>query len=281
MLPSNDPMLEEILLNTLTPEQQQAILDKLEESQRQAEEDQQNIIEEAARVVADRVAEVEAYVDSKLVELTSIAKIPGPAGKTEKVDYKVVSQLANEFLASKQYENEAKIQDALQSWTKYKLPSVVAEEVAKLPPAPVEKGADGKSIVDVYWAADGSLVCVLSDGTELDTGPLLGNIGGGDTNVSVSNWAGYSTEELKATFVAHTFETVNKNLEASAGTLAYDANDDLISITYANGVVKTLAYDAGGDLTSVTLSGNTPEGIDLVKTFSYDANANLTSFTYS
>lgn len=170
----------------------------------------------------------------------------------------------------------------LAKWLKSELPVVVSKEVAKVTPPPGVDGKDGVSIVDVYWAADGSLVCVLSDGREIDTGPLIGGSNSdGSTSVSVNQWAGYSSEELKQTLVGKTFETVNKNLEASGGTLAYDANDDLISITYENGVVKTLAYDAGGDLISVTLSGNTPEGIDLVKTFSYDANANLESFTYS
>jgi len=63
--------------------------------------------------------------------------------------------------------------------------------------------------------------------------------------------------------------------------LAYDANGDLITITYLNGIIKTLAYDANGDLISLTLSGSTPEGIDLVKTFSYDANGDLVTFVYS
>lgn len=142
-------------------------------------------------------------------------------------------------------------------------------------------GKDGVSIVDVYIAADGSLVCVLSDGREIDTGPLLEAGTGGDTNVSVSQWAGYSNEELKQTFIYNTFETVSKNLASSDGTLAYDANGDLVTITYANGIIKTLAYDANGDLISLTLSGSTPEGIDLVKTFSYDGAGDLINFVYS
>lgn len=37
-----------------------------------------------------------------------------------------------------------------------------------------QDGKDGVSVVDVYISADNSLVCVLSDGREVDAGPLLG-----------------------------------------------------------------------------------------------------------
>jgi hypothetical protein len=36
-----------------------------------------------------------------------------------------------------------------------------------------EDGKDGVSVVDVYISADNSLVCVLSDGREVDAGPFL------------------------------------------------------------------------------------------------------------
>jgi YD repeat-containing protein len=75
------------------------------------------------------------------------------------------------------------------------------------------------------------------------------------------------------------FETVNKNLSAVDGTLAYDGSNRLTSVTYTSGVVKTLAY-TGDDLTSVTLSGSTPSGIDLVKTLSY-TDGSLTGISYS
>lgn len=36
-----------------------------------------------------------------------------------------------------------------------------------------QDGKDGVSVVDVYISADNSLVCVLSDGREVDAGPFL------------------------------------------------------------------------------------------------------------
>jgi YD repeat-containing protein len=148
-----------------------------------------------------------------------------------------------------------------------------------------QDGVDGKSIVDVYFAADGNLVCVLSDGTEIDAGIPLGGFGGKNGDTLISNWAGYSTaeiaEELKDIFIKHTFETVNKNLDASAATLAYNSSDDLVTVTYANGVVKTLTYNSEGDLTTVVLSGDTPAEITLTKTLGYDSNGNLITVAYS
>jgi len=146
-------------------------------------------------------------------------------------------------------------------------------------------GVDGKSIVDVYFAADGNLVCVLSDGTEIDAGIPLEGLGGKKGDTLISNWAGYSTaeitEELKDLFIKHTFETANKNLEASDATLAYNSSDDLVTVTYANGVVKTLTYNSEGDLTTVVLSGDTPAEITLTKTLGYDSNGNLITVAYS
>jgi hypothetical protein len=84
--------------------------------------------------------------------------------------------------------------------------------------------------------------------------------------------------DVEAIASGRTFETVNKNLSASDAVLAYSGGD-LVSVTYANGIVKTLAY-TDGDLTSVTLSGSTPAGIDLVKTFAY-TDGDLTGVTYS
>ena len=75
-----------------------------------------------------------------------------------------------------------------------------------------------------------------------------------------------------------TFETVSKNLDASAGTLGR-TDGELTSITYANGIVKTLTYGVNG-LASVTLSGSTPGGIALTKTFIY-TDGDLTDFAYS
>lgn len=142
-------------------------------------------------------------------------------------------------------------------------------------------GKDGVSVQDAYLAADGSLVICLSDGREIDVGNLDLFANGRDSHSMSVLKQTQDSAELIELFVQKTFETVNKNLAASGGVLAYDGNDDLITITYDNGIIKTLAYDGNGDLTSVTLSGSTPEGIDLVKTFSYDAGGNLTEFAYS
>jgi len=253
-------VINRIASGDLSTQEQLVLLKQIEASvllQKEQEEVQMELdtLSQAADVIASHLKEHKSYVKGELEKVYSYVRQPGPKGDRG---------------------------DAIVGPQGPKGDSIVGPAGVKGDKG--DRGADGKDgtyIVDVYWAADGSLVCVLSDGREIDTGPLMGGKDGSNTSVSVSNWSGYSTEELKQTFIAHTFETVNKNLEASSGTLAYDANDDLVSITYANGVVKTLAYDAGGDLISVTLSGNTPEGIDLVKTFSYDANANLTDFVYS
>jgi len=74
------------------------------------------------------------------------------------------------------------------------------------------------------------------------------------------------------------FETVNKNLDASNATLGYSGGN-LVTVTYASGITKTLAY-TGDNLTTVTLSGSTPGGIDLVKTLSY-TGSDLTGVAYS
>jgi len=140
-------------------------------------------------------------------------------------------------------------------------------------------GKDGVSIVEAYISADNSLVLVLSSGKEIDVGSLDLFINGSQS-LSVLKQTQDSTV-LAALFVQKTFETTNKNLASSNATLVYNANNDLTSITYGNGILKTLAYNANSDLITVTLSGATPQNINLIKTFSYDANGNLTSFAYT
>lgn len=244
-------------LTSLSKEEQLALISQLEQSIMAREaEDEAILLEQAAEDIANRIVELEDFVETKVKELTEIAKTPGPAGKDGKAGRDGRDGLDGQSIVGPRGLDGKDGQDGAD-------------------------GQDGRSIVDVYWAADGSLVCVLSDGTEIDTGPLIGGNDGGNINATVNQWAGYSSEELKQTLVGKTFETVNKNLEASAGTLAYNVGGDLLTITYDNGVVKTLAYDANSDLESVTLSGNTPEGINLVKTFSYNISGDLISFTYS
>lgn len=81
--------------------------------------------------------------------------------------------------------------------------------------------------------------------------------------------------------IAHSFETVSKNLSAYPATLTY-TGDELTSIAYNTGsgtITKTFGY-SGGQLTTITLSGDTPAGIDLVKTLVYSLGK-LVGATYS
>jgi YD repeat-containing protein len=77
-----------------------------------------------------------------------------------------------------------------------------------------------------------------------------------------------------------TFETVSKNLDAKDATFTYDGSGNLVTITYANGIVKTLNYTAG-ILTSIVLSGSIPSGILTTKTLTYDGSGNLTNTAYT
>ena len=246
-------LIEELAIGSMSKDDQIALIARIEDSIRMKEEEQA-VLDQAAEAIADRLNALEDYVDSKVQELKVIAKTPGPAGKDGRQGADGLRGL--DGAPGRDGMNGRDGKDG-------------------------KDGKDGVSIVDVYVAADGSLVCVLSDGREIDTGPLLEAGTGGNTSVTTNTWAGYSIEDLKQAFIAQTFETVSKNLASAGGTLAYDANGDLVTITYDNGILKTLAYDANGDLISLTLSGDTPEGIDLVKTFSYDANGDLVNFVYS
>ena len=246
-------LIEELAIGSMSKDDQIALIARIEDSIRMKEEEQA-VLDQAAEAIADRLNALEDYVDSKVQELKVIAKTPGPAGKDGRQGADGPRGL--DGAPGRDGMNGRDGKDG-------------------------KDGKDGVSIVDVYVAADGSLVCVLSDGREIDTGPLLEAGTGGNTSVTTNTWAGYSIEDLKQAFIAQTFETVSKNLASAGGTLAYDANGDLVTITYDNGILKTLAYDANGDLISLTLSGDTPEGIDLVKTFSYDANGDLVNFVYS
>lgn len=80
---------------------------------------------------------------------------------------------------------------------------------------------------------------------------------------------------------ADNFETTSKNLRSWDYDLNY-TNGVLTSIVYDDGVnviTKTLGY-SGGALSTITLSGDTPNGIDLIKTLSY-TDGQLTGITYS
>lgn len=248
-------LVNKIASGSLTEDEQLALLKQVETSvllAKQAKQVQQelSVFEQAANVISSTIKQHKKEVSASLAEVQQYVRQPGPAGKDGKDGKNGRDGIGRDGLSG------ADGKDGKDG----------------------AEGKDGVSIVNVYWAADDSLVCVLSDGREIDTGPLLGAGTGGNTSVT-NSWSGYSTEELKTTFIYNTFETVSKNLASSNGVLGYTGSD-LTTITYANGVLKTLAYDAVGDLLSVTLSGATPEGIQLVKTFSY-TSGELSSFTYS
>jgi hypothetical protein len=79
-----------------------------------------------------------------------------------------------------------------------------------------------------------------------------------------------------------TFETISKNLAAYPATILR-VDGALVSLTYDLGggleITKTLGRVAGV-LTTITLSGDTPDGIDLVKTLTRDGSGNVTGATY-
>jgi hypothetical protein len=252
-----DSLVRQLATASLTKEQQLALITQLE-SNIKAKQEQEDTLGQAAKVIAGRIKKLEGFVKDSVKEMESIAKVPGPRGSDGK-DGKQGLQ-GPKGLDGKNGRDGVDGQDG-------------------------QDGEDGKSIVDVYFAADGNLVCVLSDGTEIDAGIPLGAFGSGKGDTLISNWAGYSTaeiaEELKDVFIKKTFETVNKNLEALDAILTYDSNDDLITVEYSNGVVKTLSYNSDGDLVTVVLSSATPLDIMLTKTLGYDASGNLVSVTYT
>lgn len=243
---------------TLPDDDQLALLRKLEASiltkkQEKAVEQQKDYVQTAIQTIVNRLKEHERGVKTQIKQIEDFVRVPGPAGLDGKNGKDGRNGLDGQNGRDGHSGSDGR--DGVD-------------------------GQDGVSVEDAYFTADGSLLLVLSDGREVDAGNPMGlssrEAGGTITRVQQA-----SEETLAETFVRYTFEVVSKNLDSIDGVLAYDANDDLITITYANGLLKTLAYDANGDLTSVTLSGTTPEGIMLVKTFSYDANGNLTTFTYS
>lgn len=99
-------------------------------------------------------------------------------------------------------------------------------------------------------------------------------VGGGVS----ANWVKNYVEQNQTSGLAESFETVNKNLDASDATLTY-TGDNLTEVEYTNGITKTLNY-TGDNLTSVVLSGSTPSGITLTKTLSYTGD-DLTGVAYS
>ena len=94
----------------------------------------------------------------------------------------------------------------------------------------------------------------------------------------------YIKEEVDAAIALKTniaYETVSKNLNSWDAMLSYTLGD-LTTITYSDGVgtiIKTFNYTIGL-LTSIVLSGDTPNGVNLIKTFTY-TSGDLTGVTYS
>lgn len=248
-----DSLVKQLATASLSKEQQLALISELQSSI-QAKQEQEDTLEEAAKVIGGRIKKLEGFVKESVKEMQQIAKVPGPQGPAGKDGKQGVDGKSIVGPAGRDGKDG---QDGTD-------------------------GKDGATIVDVYWAADNSLVCVLSDGREIDSGPLMDAALSGDgASIITQRLVGGDSAGATEEFITRTFETVNKNLAASGGVLAYNAGGDLITITYDNGIIKTLAYNAGGDLISVTLSGSTPAGIDLVKTFSYNGAGDLVTFTYS
>jgi len=82
-------------------------------------------------------------------------------------------------------------------------------------------------------------------------------------------------EQLGITGDAGSFEKINKNLKSLNAT---PLNQN--QIRYSNGILKTLTQP-NDDTVVITLSGNTPNGIDLVKTVEVVENKDFPKITYS
>ena len=84
--------------------------------------------------------------------------------------------------------------------------------------------------------------------------------------------------------VQETFETVNRNLRASGGTVTYDNKRNITSVDYGD-IVKTFTYGTGNasdEIQTITLSGpGLPVGIDLTKNFVYNNKGDIESWSYS
>jgi len=126
--------------------------------------------------------------------------------------------------------------------------------------------------------------------TGLQTGPLVvqlmpflkGDTGASAYEIAVENgFVGTEAEWLESLrgIAADSFESISKNLAAVNAVLTENEAGELVTIEYANGIVKTFEY-TGDDLTRISLSGATPDGIDLVKTLTY-SGGNLIGVSYS
>jgi len=235
----------------LSESEKLALIGQLETSI-QEKKIEQSSVNQAAKMVATRFKDLERLVKNSIVEMEQIAKIPGPQGpegKQGKDGKSIVGPQGRDGKDGK---------DGVDGQT----------------------GSDGVSVVDAYFAADNSLVLVLSNGEEIDAGAPYGLGQGTGGNINVLTQTGETAESLATKYVAIAFETVSKNLRSADGVINF-TGDLLTSIVYADGITKTLNYDGSGLLTSVVLSGSTPVDIALTKTFTWDASDLPTAFTYS
>jgi YD repeat-containing protein len=142
----------------------------------------------------------------------------------------------------------AKVQQALDA-----IPQL-AQALDLLATAPIKPDPRISQLADVYAPSPANADLLIYDGTR---------------------W-----ESTVSPYISNSFETVSKNLKASNATFTYDGSGNLITITYANGIVKTLNYTLG-ILTSIVLSGSIPSGILTTKTLTYDGSGNLTNTAYT
>lgn len=250
--------IKAIAEGNLPEEEQLALLKNLEASilakkNQKAVEQQKDYVQTAIETIVNRLKTHERDVANRLTSVEEFVRVPGPQGAR--------GADGRNGLDGKDGLNGRDGQDGKDG-------------------VDGQTGANGVSVVDAYFAADNSLVLVLSNGEEIDAGVPFGLGESVSGNVNVLTQTGESKETLAETFIKNAFETVSKNLRSADGVINF-TGDLLTSIDYADGITKTLNYNGGGLLTSVVLSGSTPVDIKLTKTFTWDASDLPTSFTYS
>lgn len=250
--------IKAIAEGNLPEEEQLALLKNLEASilakkNQKAVEQQKDYVQTAIETIVNRLKTHERDVANRLTSVEEFVRVPGPQGAR--------GADGRNGLDGKDGLNGRDGQDGKDG-------------------VDGQTGADGVSVVDAYFAADNSLVLVLSNGEEIDAGAPYGLGDSVSGNVNVLTQTGESKETLAETFIKNAFETVSKNLRSADGVINF-TGDLLTSIDYADGITKTLNYNGSGLLTSVVLSGSTPVDIKLTKTFTWDASDLPTSFTYS
>lgn len=250
--------IKAIAEGNLPEEEQLALLKNLEASilakkNQKAVEQQKDYVQTAIETIVNRLKTHERDVANRLASVEAFIRVPGPQGAR--------GADGRNGLDGKDGLNGRDGQDGKDG-------------------VDGQTGADGVSVVDAYFAADNSLVLVLSNGEEIDAGVPFGLGESVSGNVNVLTQTGESKETLAETFIKNAFETVSKNLRSADGVINF-TGDLLTSIDYADGITKTLNYNGSGLLTSVVLSGSTPVDIALTKTFTWDASDLPTAFTYS